>query len=333
MSYNIFINKKVWSAFTEKEMQEYIEQVFLYYRKKGFPFYPTDMKSRYEWFERLKRYDCASVLDSRTLKQTMHGLNLAWSYFPCMWNIPCNGLRTPLECFNNDFLLRKVIEKRIKMGDNMSDAGLRKMLKIFSGNQCVSNFRPTAACALYNHFAENGTVYDMSMGWGGRLLGFIVSKAKKYIGCDPSVCSYNGCMEIKKDFGDGKEIELYRIGSEDFVPQKDSIDFCFTSPPYFDCEKYSDEPTQSYLKFPAKTEWCRGFLTATFRNCYYALKDRGVMAINISDTKTFKDLGEKTVIAAQEAGFTLEDTWLYLLSSLSHKTAFKSEPVFIFQKH
>ena len=227
MSYNIFINKKVWSAFTEKEMQEYIEQVFLYYRKKGFPFYPTDMKSRYEWFERLKRYDCASVLDSRTLKQTMHGLNLAWSYFPCMWNIPCNGLRTPLECFNNDFLLRKVIEKRIKMGDNMSDAGLRKMLKIFSGNQCVSNFRPTAACALYNHFAENGTVYDMSMGWGGRLLGFIVSKAKKYIGCDPSVCSYNGCMEIKKDFGDGKEIELYRIGSEDFVPQKDSIDFCF----------------------------------------------------------------------------------------------------------
>ena len=60
---------------------------------------------------------------------------------------------------------------------------MRSMLRRYSGTQMVSNFRPTAA-ALYDIFVDKdnplegttaGTVWDPSMGYGGRLLGAIVA--------------------------------------------------------------------------------------------------------------------------------------------------------------
>lgn len=328
----IFINKKIWKSFTQEQAEEYADLVFRYYREHGFPYYPTDIKWRQAEFRKLKKYDCSMVLENKCLKQTMHGLGLAWSYFPRMWEVRCNGLQTPMEVFSDDGLFRKVIRKRMLMGDNMSDAGIRKMLKIFTGSQGVSNFRPTAACALYNRFAEGGTVWDMSCGWGGRLLGFLVSNAERYIGTDPSIYSYEGCLAIKGDFGDSRQIELHHTGSEDFRPLKESLDFCFTSPPYFDCEHYSDEISQSYLKFPTKNSWLQEFLKKTFENCFHGLKPGKFLAVNIADVRSFPDLEAQTVLTAQDSGFALHDKYLYLLSTLSLNSRFKAEPIFLFKK-
>ena len=52
---------------------------------------------------------------------------------------------------------------------------LRQSIKIYSGTQSVSNFRPTEEELIYEKYGD-GVVWDMSCGWGGRLLGFI----KKY---------------------------------------------------------------------------------------------------------------------------------------------------------
>ena len=102
-------------------------------------------------------------------------------------------------------------------------------------------------------FAPNGVVYDMSGGFGGRLFGFLVSQSSTYIGVEPSTKTFNGLNNIKQDyfnnfnkedmslFPQEKDIYLYKTGSEDFRPDKNSVDFCFTSPPYFNCEKYSNE--------------------------------------------------------------------------------------------
>lgn len=327
---DIFINKKVWNTFDDVQKEEYQKEVFNYYRSNGFPFYPTNQHFRDNEFKKLMNFNGEILIDKK-LKQTMHGLNLAWSYFPNSWEISCNDLLTPMEVFNNDDKFKKVIEKRMRMGDNMSDAGIRKMLKIFTGTQSVSNFRPTSACALYNYFATDGIVWDMSCGFGGRLFGFIKSKAKKYIGTEPASKIYQGLIKIKEDYGN-KEIELYQCGSEDFIPDENSLDFCFTSPPYFDCEKYSDENTQSYIKFPSQHLWVEGFLKKTFENCYHGLKKGKIMAINIANTKTFINLEDKAIEKAEECGFTYVDKFYYLLSSLSKKSTFKYEPIFIFKK-
>lgn len=336
---SIFINKTVWKSFSEEQMEEFKNSIFEHYRREGFPYYPTDKQWRFDEYSKLMKYDTSSLFDGENFKQTMHGLSLAWSYFPHSFSVPCNDMRTAFDTFSDDMIFKKVIEKRIRIGDNISDSGIRKMLKMFTGTQCVSNFRPTTASRLYDMFAKNGVVWDMSCGYGGRLFGFLKSKASSYIGTEPCSPTFSGLQEISSDYeslygvmNPNKEISLYKTGSECFIPDKNSLDFCFTSPPYFNCEKYSEEETQSYLKFPSKEKWITGFLYQTFKNCYIGLKPNKIMAINIANVKSFPDIEEQTIQMAKEAGFEMVDTLGYMLSTMSTSKLFKKEPIFIFQK-
>lgn len=341
------LNKKEWKAMSNKELTNYKNKIFDFYRDNGFPYYPTDDKYKKVQFARLKKTNFDEIGEDKFLKQFMVGLNLAWSYFPHAFSVKCNGLLSPKEVFDNDELFKKVIDKRIKHGDNMSDSGIRKTLRVFTGAQGVSNFRPTVATYLYNKYAKDGVVWDMSCGFGGRLLGFMVSDAKKYIGTEPCELTYNGLLQLKEDyrnlFSNSDEISLFdeeplkkikinKMGSEEYLPKKESLDFCFTSPPYFDTEKYSDEDNQSYKKYPTKEEWLNGFLKTTFENCFYGLKKGKYMAINIANVKSFPDLEKETIKIAKKVGFKHEDTLYYLLSSLSKGNKYKKEPVFIFLK-
>lgn len=95
----------------------------------------------------------------------------------------------------------------------------------------------------------------MSGGWGGRLFGFLASNCQKYIATEPSSKTFAGLVKLKEDYAYiNKQIELHMVGSESFLPKKNSLDLCFTSPPYFNTEKYSDEDSQSYIKFPSLDE-------------------------------------------------------------------------------
>lgn len=336
-SKNIFINKKTWNTFSEEEMESYVDSVFSYYRKNGFPYFPSDKKFRDNEFRKLNNYDFFNVInkEDKIIKQTMHGLSLAWSYMPHSWEVVCGNMKTPFEVFHNDELFYKVIKKRIRMGDNISDNGIRKMLKLFTGTQSVSNFRPTAAAAIYRLFCNEGDlVWDISAGFGGRLLGASIAKVN-YIGTDPSTKTFEGLKNIEKDYCHNIKTQLIKEGSEEYNPKVKTLDFVFTSPPYFDWEKYSNEDTQSYKKFKTKEEWIEGYLLKTFKNAFYGLKNNKYMAINIANTKNFKNLEEETLKAAKKAGFKYYDTWKLALSNptmKNKKSSFKYEPIFIFKK-
>jgi len=270
---------------SETELNYFARDIFHYYREHGFPYYYFDDESRLKEFRKLMNYDRSNLFQDGVFKQTMHGLGLAWSYFPYSFEVKCGNKISPYEAFMDDEIFMKVIQKRLKMGTYMSDSGIRKMLKIYSGVQAVSNFRPTAAATIYDVFAKDGVVWDMSGGWGGRLFGAIASGVKRYIATEPSTETFEGLMEIVEDYGENIDTWIYNMGSEDYKPNKNSLNLCFTSPPYFDLEKYSDEKTQSYIKYPTKEEWIEGYLTETFKNCYYGLKSGAVMLINIADIK------------------------------------------------
>lgn len=327
---DIFINKKVWNQFSEEENNSYIEKVFSHYRKNGFPYFKRDDDD----FKRFINYDDSNIIEDNIVKQTMHGLSFAWSYFPHSFDVKCNNALTPLEAFNNDETFKKVIAKRIKMGDNMSDNGIRKMIKIFTGVQSVSNFRPTSASAIYKKFSTE-TVWDMSGGFGGRLLGAIKANVNKYICTEPSTLTYNGLIRLNNDFGN-KNYEFHKCGSEEFLPIKNSLDLCFTSPPYFNTEVYSNESSQSCIKFASKEDWLNNFLKKTFENCYHGLKENKYMLINIANVKTYKNLEADTVKVAKEVGFHLETTLNYSLSNVNmanKNDKFKYEPIFVFIKN
>ena len=137
--------------------------------------------------------------------------------------------------------------------------------------------------------------------------------------------------QIKEDWvGLNRTVELHQMGSEEFRPDANSVDLCFTSPPYFDWEKYSEEDTQSYKKYPTSEEWLNGFLFDTIKNCHYGLKPGGILAMNVANTKRIKNFETETNRLAMEAGFYYQDTWKLQLSS--QQGAPKYEPIFLFKK-
>ena len=305
-----------------------------------FPYYPTDNVWRREEFKKFIQYQ-GNLWDDKIIKQTMHGLALLWSYMPHAFDVKCGNMHTPLQTFFND---KGRIEYKMKqLGHVDSPSGLRKVLKVMSGSQGVSNFRPTAAQAIYEKFLpDGGTTWDMSGGYGGRLLGAIKTHIN-YIATEPAKDTFNGLTQIAKDwgnqsnlFGTTQRLEIVQSGSEDYVPEKESLDLCFTSPPYFDTEKYSDEDTQSYKKFPNKADWLEGFLRKTIQNCAYGLKPRRYLVINIANVSSFDNLeGECANIVLSEE-FEYMETFQLTLSKMPGKNiksdSFKYEPVFLFRK-
>ena len=337
---------RVTSDIRNIDIEYGIEIIFKYYRKFGFPHYKIREEEKYEHMRKLKKFDIDTILVENHIVQTMHCLRLAWTYFPHFWEIRCgNAKQSPMEIFHDDKKFKSTIrkcwnwsKKHFKGEENQEnnkfhENRLRQSLKIYTGTQSVSNFRPTAAKLIYEKFGGDGTIWDMSCGWGGRLLGFLASSnTKHYIGTEPSSKTYDGLLEMKKDFSYlNKEIDIYRLGSEVYVPQKESLDLCFTSPPYFDTEKYSNENTQSYKKFPTKDKWVDGFLRKTIDNCYYGLKKNGYMLMNIANTPKYKFIEEQTVKISKELGFIQEDTLQLTLSSVMG-AGYKYEPIFVFRK-
>ena len=330
----LFINRKEWLKFTPEEMVQYKDELFKYFREQGFPYFPTDVVYRQKEFKKLKSFDYNNIIVDDIVRQTMHGLALAWSYMPHAFNTTCGDKKTPLQVFNSDEDLKKVIDKRLSMGGCMSNNGLKKMIKMSTGAQSVSNFRPTAAAAIYARYAPNGRVWDMCAGYGGRLLGAIIS-GTRYIGTDPCTPTFKGLWQIKDDFSNDNDTVIHKMCCECYIPEEKSLDLCFTSPPYFNLEKYSDEPTQSYLAHPTKELWLNDFLGKTFVNCYRGLKDDKKMIINIANTKDFPDLEQETIKVAAKNGFALETTLKLALSNPNFtkaKHAFKYEPMFVFRK-
>jgi hypothetical protein len=153
------------------------------------------------------------------------------------------------------------------------------------------------------------------MGYGGRLLGAIAAGVN-YIGTDPCIPTYEGLEKIRDDYGHKhRSYTLLRQGSETYIPEDNSLDFVFTSPPYFGWEAYGDEPEQSSIKFSTSDMWKEKFLKQTIANAYTGLKPCKFLALNVANTKQYKTFEEDTVDLALEVGFEHTDTWWLSLST------------------
>ena len=332
------VNKDTNYIIDELNKEKCIDELFEYWRKEGFPAHNKDEYDYKKELSNLIMFDERTILQGTDLKQTMHGCGFLWTYFPHWNTVRCGGdKKSVLEHWNDDkelyTLIRKTVDYEIKHNKGIFTINrLRQNAKVYCSKQSVSNFRPSVAKYIYNTYGNKGVVWDMSSGFGGRLLGFLASDCKKYIGTDPSTPTYNGLLEMKKDYEYvGKDIELLCQGSETYVPEENSLDLCFTSPPYFDTEKYTDEETQSYKKFPKTDLWLDGFLKKTIENCYIGLKDDGYLIINIANTKSYKTVEDDLLRVADEVGFECTNLLYLTLSSISGK-GIKREPTFIFQK-
>ena len=120
------------------------------------------------------------------------------------------------------------------------------------------------------------------------MCGFYASKKpRRYVGIDPNtklregyrrqIETYSSLVDEKKD------ANIITAPAEDVLLLDNMFDMVFTSPPYFNIEKYCDEETQSYKRYRNIDAWLNNFLFKAIKNAWDALQKGGYMLINISD--------------------------------------------------
>ena len=67
-------------------------------------------------FKRFINFNTDQIIINNSIKSTIHGLSLAWSYMPHNFEIECNNMKRPIDVFKDDELFKKVIRKRLKIG-------------------------------------------------------------------------------------------------------------------------------------------------------------------------------------------------------------------------
>lgn len=327
------IKRIEWENLDDGGKSKFVQKIIRYYRDNGFPHFEYSIEEQKKALDVLDRFTLKSSIETvGILRQTMHGVGVCWSYHPHHWNIRCGSSNTPMEVFKSDKLIEKAIRKRMSSGTHINNAMMRKTFKVSGGAQTVSNFRPSVARWIYDKYGGDGVVYDPCAGFGGRLFGAISSpRVKSYEGCEPSHMSWVGLCEMSKNLSK-KKIILREHGSENYTPE-DMVDLIFTSPPYFNTEKYSEEETQSYIKFPTYDEWVVGFLNEMLCNSIKALKRGGYLIINIANVKSAPYL-ENDFKGIMEYGTDLDHitTYKMALSKQHSGGKFKYEPIFVYKK-
>ena len=221
-----------------------------------------------------------------------------------------NSLR---DRFWNDAKLKRAIRIcfEFRTGDKLlRPTQLRTALELVTGEN-VTNFKAQNAKAIAEHLCPVlwGRVYDYSCGYGGRLLGIGSSNFKyDYIGVEPNTetVKYLNYLNDIVDEATGVKGTIVQSVSEEYQPE--NVDLAFSSPPYFNLEKYSNEETQCMVQFKTEDQWFEGYVAPTMENIKRGLNDDGIFATNIADYKSYDraepyEVTERWIETAEKIGF------------------------------
>jgi len=227
------------------------------------------------------------------------------------------------------------IEKDFIDYDNFEIRWYEPHLKIFnnlihilrvSNSNTPVNFHPSVAKFLYEKYLPkkgNHIVLDTSSGFGGRLLGSLLSQRNiHYIGFDVNSSlysptdSYNSLGEFvythitTKNSFSVHQVSSTKMGTiKGFNNHIGKVDLILTSPPYFSKERYSNDKEQSFIQYPTYQKWLNGYLKKTFELGFKSLKIGGYCLINISDINfgnKYLPLELDTINILEECGFQYE---------------------------
>lgn len=252
----------------------------------------------------------------------------------------------------------------------------RKMLSIARGTQMVTNFPTYVAKWLYIHYLSNVKdktlyVYDPCMGWAGRMVSLFAAsshialhnKKINLIGTDVNTMVHDRFEKLYRFWdlyvNSLKNIKVfkYTVPAEDmgdvdeFRKLKGKGHLAFTSPPYFDKELYSQDETQSYIRYKKYPEWRDGFLHGLLKTTYDYLRPGGTFLLNVANTRPRKDgtfiapIENDSVEMGEKIGYRYDGKYYLLISLLAGKgnkinkniitvdgIEWKFEPIHIFTK-
>jgi 16S rRNA G966 N2-methylase RsmD len=152
---------------------------------------------------------------------------------------------------------------------------------IYNNLRNCNNFRVSVVLTILKLF-DVKKYLDISAGWGDRLLASLLFGVKLYCGVDPNKDLHKYYDEMIKTFTKNKErFILIEDGFETAKLPDDKFDMVFSSPPFFDLEKYSNYDNDSITKYKTEKVWCDNFLMVSIHKAYEYLENDGHMILYI----------------------------------------------------
>lgn len=342
-------NKEIYSTLNEEERKKVCDEVLKLYRSKNiYPIIYYNEEGIKE--EIVKCINKDVVFDGEVLNLKFNqGQSLCRFLMPNLHSVQVKGSNNNdmLSRFYDDHKLKRAIDFSLRFKKSVTPSEIRTSLEMIGGG-FATNYKTMNAKALFEYFTpKGGVIYDFAAGFGGRMLGALSSKNNyTYVATEPCGETYNNLLTLGKHIeeatGKSNTYNIYKMGSEDFKGEEQSIDFAFSSPPYFNLEQYSTEDTQCYVKYPTLDEWFEGYVRPTIKNIYHMLKDNSYYAVNIADFNIGKERVEfvdKWIEMSIEEGFTMDRVITMKLQTrrgVGHKEGGvdkdKKEGIYVFKK-
>lgn len=208
------------------------------------------------------------------------------------WQTP-KGIKTSIQAF-------------FTLSEHLQEVNKKNIILAIQMRKYVaSQFKPVIAKAFYDYF-KSENVLDFSAGWGDRFCGFYAGETTKhYVGIDPNVNNHENYLKQEEYykkyqtfFEEPKRATFISQPAEDvdYSEYENYFDTVFTSPPYFDTERYSNDNTQSWVRYKTIDEWNKNFLHSVLKKIIPTLKKGGILAINISDVYSSSTKGYLEIV-------------------------------------
>jgi hypothetical protein len=334
-----------WSKLSKKERTRYVDRAFRFWRTEGFPHYRLSTKQVRLEFLRVLNLDWRRLFSRGDIRSSNAGLRLANAYQPRMWSARVSRYLSPMDVFHDDELFRKAITRSLtiwprRFGANASS--LRRILKTFTSTASVSNYRPAVAKAIISKYSRNSSVVvDFSAGYGGRLLGALALD-RQYVGIEVNKSQILGYRRMRRDIiaaGFALPSSRFLRGRAEKTLTKipgSAADLVYSSPPFFNWERYSNSSEHSYKRYDTFEQWRSEFLVPVITQSIRILSKKGHLVLNVTDGKRLPTSHDVQFVA-RSLGFTLVDSHRMIFPKVPYLhprngNPTKKEVLLVFQK-
>jgi hypothetical protein len=294
------LTRKYIESLSFEEREELVEPIFSLLRKNGLS-YPDNLSKIVRSYENLCKCE-ADIENDTVYNNSSIATDVCKHFCRSFYKSTTKNGRTMEEVFNEDGLLKRLIRNRLGMdwyhddakGPGVNEAfnlapkmfiqGMRSMMLVPQ----TSIFKPDIAKYMCMKYSEPGDlVGDYSCGFGGRMLGAACC-GRKYIGTDPlTVPELRNMAEYLKL----QDITLIESGSENYRGEENSVDFYWSSPPYFDQEVYSNDISQAYNQ--GEDYFYNVYWKKTLDNVRYMLKPGKWFGLNVHNYPKMLSMAEE----------------------------------------
>jgi len=187
------------------------------------------------------------------------GEKISMLFNPHRYNTATHNSASIIAGFKKDSFLSGLARATLFKESKVKELLYQVLQLGINGVQYVNEFPPIISQKFCELFGAR-SILDPCAGWGGRMIG-AASIGAFYHGFEPCTKTFDGLVSLGcflKLFDTGFDFVVENTPFEDCALSAE-YDLALTSPPYYDTELYSDEPTNSCNRYNTFTEWENGF--------------------------------------------------------------------------